>query len=72
MQLHSALLSWTLAVVLVLCSVLWSALSEAQQPAKVPRIGYLESGSRSVEFQNGRRWETPTGLTCPSPSATCF
>lgn len=45
MKRHIALFSWTLAVVLALGAVLWPALSTAQQPAKIPRVGYLPSSS---------------------------
>ncbi len=45
MRRHIVLLSWTLAVILALGAVLRPALSEAQQSAKIPRVGYLPSAS---------------------------
>jgi putative ABC transport system substrate-binding protein len=44
MKRYIALLRWTLAVILAL-AVMKPALAQAQQPAKVPRVGYLSSAT---------------------------
>ena len=41
-------LSWTFIVILALGAVLMPALSEAQQAAKIPRVGFLAPQGRSL------------------------